>query len=346
MKSFSPQFLKSVQLPLGTSWLLGACMEAKGQQEFWEQRRPETLAALKDLAKIQSAESSNRIEGIEVESQRLKPLVLGKTKPRSRPEEEVMGYRYALEFIHKKHSDLIMDSKTIKDLHSLAQDGAGDAGQWKKKDNEIIEFDQKGQRSVRFVPSQAKDTPTAIKDLCAAYENEMQSAGLPPLITASLFVLDFLCIHPFRDGNGRVSRLLSLLCLYKLNFHVGKYVSLERIIEENKQSYYEALKQSSQGWHKQEHNPLPWINFFLSMLRQACKELSENMEMSQSEFSGKGEFIEKTILGQTGNFTLKELRLQCPHVSSQMIKKTLHDMKKNRRITLVGRGRGAYWKVV
>jgi Fic family protein len=130
-----------------------------------------------------------------------------------------------------------------------------------------------------------------------------------------------------------------------LDFHVGKYVSLERIVEENKQSYYEALKQSSQGWHTEEHDPLPWINFFLSILRQACKELAENMEMSQSATTGKGELVERTVLAQIGAFTLRDIQLQCPNVSSQMIKKILNDMKKNKILILVGRGRGARWKL-
>ncbi len=345
LRSFDPQYLDSIQLPMGTTWLLGECMEAKGRQQLWEQRKPESLRALKDQAMIQSAESSNRIEGIEVSIDRLKPLVLGRTKPRSRPEEEIMGYRRALEVIHSKHQNMEMNPKIIAQLHKLAQEGAGDAGLWKIKNNEIIEFDHFGQRSVRFVPISAKDTVSALENLCESYQNEMKSSNLPALVVSSLFILDFLCIHPFRDGNGRVSRLLSLLSLYQSGFNVGKYISLERIIEKNKESYYEALKISSQGWHQQKHDSLPWINFCLSILRQAYKEMADSIEQSSRLISGKGEIVEAAILKQVGSFSLREIQQQCPNVSAQMIKKVLNDLKKDKQAILVGRGRGARWKV-
>ncbi len=345
LRSFDPKYLNSIYLPMGTTWLLGECMEAKGRQELWEQRKPESLRALKDQAMIQSAESSNRIEGVEVSSDRLKPLVLGRTKPRSRPEEEIMGYRRALEIIHSKHRNLEMNPKVIAQLHKLAQKGAGDAGLWKTKNNEIIEFDHFGQRSVRFVPLNAKDTNSAMENLCESYQNEMNFLKLPVLVISSLFILDFLCIHPFRDGNGRVSRLLTLLSFYQSGFNVGKYVSLERIVEENKESYYEALKTSSQGWHEQKHDSLPWINFCLSILRQAYKEMAENIEQHCHLNSGKGEVVEVAILKQVGSFSLREIQQQCPNISVQMIKKVLNDLKKNKQVILFGRGRGARWRV-
>ncbi len=345
LKSFDPKYLAAIKLPMGITWLLGECMEAKGRQQLWEQRKPESLRALKDQAKIQSAESSNRIEGVEVSVDRLKPLVLGKTKPRSRPEEEIMGYRRALETIHSKHQKIEMNSKNIRHLHKLAQGGAGDAGFWKTKNNEIIEFDYLGQRSVRFTPLNAKDTASAMENLCESYQNEMKNSQLPVLVISSLFILDFLCIHPFRDGNGRVSRLLNLLSLYQSGFNVGKYVSLERIIEENKESYYEALKISSQGWHQQKHDSLPWINFNLSILRQAYKEMAESIDQKDRFISGKGEIVEAAVLKQIGSFSLREIQQQCPNVSTQMIKKVLNDLKKGRQVILVGRGRGARWRI-
>lgn len=345
LKSFKRKYLDSIQLPMGTIGLLGECMEAKGRQQLWEQRKPESLKALRDQAMIQSAESSNRIEGVEVSVDRLKPLVLGRTKPRSRSEEEIRGYRRALEIIHSKHQTLEMNPKIITHLHKLAQEGAGDAGLWKTKNNEIIEFDHFGQRSVRFVPLSAKDKVSAMENLCESYNNEMKSSQLPTLIISSLFILDFLCIHPFRDGNGRVSRLLSLLSLYQSGFNVGKYVSLERIVEENKESYYEALKISSEGWHHQKHDSLPWINFCLSILRQAYKEMTENVERSSRLISGKGELVEAAVLRQIGSFSLREIQQCCPNVSTQMIKKILNDFKKEKKVILAGRGRGARWRV-
>jgi Fic family protein len=344
MNSFDQYFLKSISLPLGTSWLLGECMQAKGKQQIWEQRKPEALLALKNLAMIQSVESSNRIEGIEVEHQRLEPLILGEAKPRNRPEEEIMGYRHALELIHLKYKELEINSKTIMQLHHLAQEGAGDAGKWKSRDNEIIEFDLQGQRSIRFIPVASKQTAKAMDNLCLAFRDEIKNERQSLLIVSALFVLDFLCIHPFRDGNGRVSRLLGLLLLYQQDIHVGKYVSLERVVEENKAAYYEALKKSSQGWHEKKHDPIPWLHFFLSTLRLAYKELAHNVEITDSVNSGKGEIIEKTVLSQHGVFSLRDIQLQIPTVSSQMIKKVLNDLKKDKKLILVGRGRGAKWK--
>jgi len=320
-------------------------MEAKGQQRLWEQKKPEVLKALKDLAMIHSAESSNRIEGIEVDRQRLKPLVLGQTTPRSRPEEEVMGYRHALELIHAKHASLEISPRMIKKLHDLAQEGAGDAGLWKTKNNEIIEFDSKSQRSIRFVPVEAKKAAEYMKRLCATYNDEIKNTHLPSLILCALFILDFLCVHPFRDGNGRVSRLLNLLLLYHQDIHVGRYISLERVIEENKADYYAALKASSQGWHESKHDPLPWIHFFLSTLRLAYKELAKKVEITEGSGSGKGGIVETTVLNQMGTFTLGDIQVQCPNISSQMIKKVLSDLKKNKKLALMGRGRGAKWKV-
>jgi len=228
MNSLYPNFLKSITLPLGTSWLLGECMEAKGKQQLWEQRKPEALKALQELAMIQSVESSNRIEGVEVERQRLTPLIFGTTKPRSRPEEEIIGYRRTLEWIHKNYESLEIMPKTMMRLHDLSQEGAGDAGLWKTKNNEIIEFDSRGQRSIRFVPVNAEQTAQYMEQLCLSYREEIKNAHLPSLIICALFILDFLCIHPFRDGNGRVSRLLTLLLLYQQGIYVGKYVSVER----------------------------------------------------------------------------------------------------------------------
>ncbi|PIT98903.1 MAG: hypothetical protein COT74_12630 [Bdellovibrionales bacterium CG10_big_fil_rev_8_21_14_0_10_45_34] len=345
MRSFSKKYLERLELPLGTMWLLGECMEFKGKQQLWESRRPEVLSALKEIAIIQSVESSNRIEGVEVESKRLRPLVLGNSRPRTRSEEEIMGYRRALELVHLKHSNIQVRPKTIQQLHNRAQEGAGDAGQWKSSNNEIIEFDSKGLRSVRFIPTSAKLTPKQMDQLCLGYAEESQKDRLPSLVLSALFVLDFLCIHPFRDGNGRVSRLLTLLLTYKNDFHVGRYISFERIIEENKIEYYQALKLSSQGWHQSKHDAVAWLNFFLSTIRMAYKELSEKVSGTDVESGGKTEIIKKAILEEIGLFSLKDIQTRCPSVSQQMIKKVLADLKKKQLIELRGRGRGAKWHV-
>lgn len=345
MLSLQVDRLKGLSVPVGTGWLLGECMEAKGKQELWTRQRPEVLAALREQAVIQSAESSNRIEGVTVAGDRLRPVVLGKSKPQDRSEEEVAGYRKALDWIFTRKFSVTVEPKLILHLHALAQGRfSADAGQWKKRDNEIIEFLPGGERTVRFKPTSAKDTPQALAELCRNYREASSDPGIPPLLTASTFVFDFLCIHPFRDGNGRVSRLLTTFLLLRHGFEAGRYVSLERIVEETKSDYYRMLGQCSKGWHEGRNPIVPWWNYFLGFLRQAYQEFAAQVE-STSRRPAKGELVRNAILSQVGPFTLGDLRGQVPGVSAQQVKKVLAEMKKAAQVRLVGRGRGARWEL-
>jgi Fic family protein len=237
-------------------------------------RSPEVVERLRESALVQSAESSNRIEGVEVEPGRAAALVLGNARPRNRSEEEVQGYRLALDLIHTKASELAVTPETVLRLHALAQEGSGDAGQWKQRDNEIVEFPTAGgPPRVRFKPVAAKETPAAMAELCRWYAREVDQRRVQPLVAGAALVLDFLCIHPFRDGNGRVARLIGLLALYHFGYDVGRYVSLERLIEETREEYYENLRLSSVGWHEGAHDLGPWLNYFLVIVRRAYLEL-------------------------------------------------------------------------
>lgn len=345
MRSFDPTFLSALQLPPAMAWLVGACMEAKGKQDLWAQRTPEVLDVLRELAIVQSAESSNRIEGVIVDRDRLRPLVLGEAEPRDRPEEELVGYRKALNWIHAHYKEIEITPDTILQLHELCQGGfSGDAGRWKSRNNEIIELLPNGERRVRFVPVSAPETPAAMEQLCLAYRDLVTQDGIPRLIPVAALVLDFLCVHPFRDGNGRVSRLLSLLVLRRQGFHVGSYVSLERLIEDNEAAYYGALERSSRRWHQGEHDLLPWLSFFLSTLRAAYGELAERFERMEKAPGGRGELVRRAISRQTGSFTLAQLRALCPTVSVQTVKKILQQLRQTGEVTLEGRGRGARWR--
>ena len=338
--------MKKLSVPVGTGWLLGECMEAKGKQELWTRQRPEVLAALREQAVIQSAESSNRMEGVTVACDRLRPVVLGKSRPRDRSEEELAGYRKALNWIFTRKYAVAVEPKVMLHLHAMAQgEFSGDAGQWKQRDNEIIEFLPSGERTVRFRPVTAKDTPKSVQELCRNYGQASDDPGIPPLLTAATFVFDFLCIHPFRDGNGRVSRLLTTFLLLQNGFEVGRYVSLERIVEETKSDYYRVLGECSRGWHEGKNPVVPWWNYFLGFLRRAYQEFAAQME-SASRRPAKGELVRNAILSQVGPFTLGDLRGQLPGVSVQQIKKILGEMKKATQVRLVGRGRGARWEVV
>lgn len=265
--------LATLDLPLGTVWLLTDIAESKGRQEGVPQRFLETLVSLRETALVQSVESSNRIEGVTVDPGRLHPLVLENARPRDRSEEELQGYRRALTLIHDQAADLAITPDFLRRLHALIQEGAGDAGQWKRVDNEIIELREGAPPLVRFRPVGVAETPAAVEELCLLYRHALNQSLAPPLVTIAALILDFLCIHPFRDGNGRISRLLTLLALYQHGYEVGRYVSLERIVEESQGDYYEALRVSSQGWHEGRHDLMPWLNDFLTVLKRAYREL-------------------------------------------------------------------------
>lgn len=346
MTSLEGKRLGEMKIPLETSWFLASCMEARGKQDLWTRQKPEVLKALRSQAIVQSVESSNRIEGVTVEASRLKPLVLGNAKPQDRPEEEIAGYRKALNWIFTSRRPIAISPKTILRLHSLAQGGmSGDAGKWKSKDNEIIEVTPDGERVVRFVPTSAKLTPGAVERLCLEYEEAVEQKFLPELLLIGSFILDLLCIHPFRDGNGRVSRLMTTLLLEKSGFKVARYISLERLIEENKESYYRSLYESSQGWHDSTHDIVPWWNFFLFLIDCAYREFSEAVE-SREAGAGKTELVRETIAKMEGPFALSEIRAQLPSVSEQLIKRVLQQMKVEGRLKLIGHGRSARWEKV
>jgi len=230
MLSLNPDALAELSIPVGTGWLLGACMEARGKQDLWIRQKPEVLAALREQAIIQSVESSNRIEGVTIAPARLRPVVLGNAPPRDRSEEELAGYRQALDWIFSRQRRVPLTPAVIQRLHALAQGGfSGDAGAWKQRDNEIIEILPNGEKKVRFVPTPAKDTPKAVAALCLSYREIGDEQRLPPLLVVATFVLDLLCIHPFRDGNGRVSRLTATLLLQSSGFQVDALAPIKRL---------------------------------------------------------------------------------------------------------------------
>ena len=345
MLTLREETFEQAALPVSTSWLLADCMEFRGKQDLWGRQRPEVLEALRQQAKIQSVESSNRIEGVTVAPDRLVPLALGKSRPRDRSEEELSGYRRALDWIYSRKSAVSIDARTIRHLHALSHAGAGDAGEFKSRDNEIIEIRPDGQRRIRFQPTAAKQTAAAVDDLCAAYHRLTSAQRVPPLLIVCTTAFDLLCIHPFRDGNGRVSRLLTTMLLLQHGFTVGRYVSLERLIEQSKEDYYHVLGECSAGWHEGRNPILPWWNYFLGVLRRAYLDFSRLVERGAGQ-GAKTELARRLILSQVGNFTLADLHGQLPGVSSQLLKKVLADMKLSGQLSLTGRGRGAKWTVL
>ncbi len=338
--------IESLPMQPETVWLLGECMQARGQQEMWMRQRPEVLEALREQAMIQSAESSNRIEGVTVAANRLRPIVLGKARPLDRPEEELVGYRRALDWIFSRKRSVLLSSEVVRKLHALAQGVAsGDAGQFKSRDNEIIEIRPGGERRVRFVPTSAKDTPSAVEALCEGYLKLRGIEQVPVLPQIAACVFDLLCIHPFRDGNGRVSRLLTTFLLMQEGFSVCRYISLERLVEDRKEEYYNVLARCSVGWHEGKNEIDAWWNSFLSVLRQAYGDFAKKVE-NASGHPTKSDLLRRAIKDEVGPFTLSDIIAMVPAASPQLAKKVLLAMKAEGMVKITGRGRGAVWEII
>ena len=341
MNSFKRE---NIELPLSAVWLTNSIAEYKGKQELYAKQSPQVLKTLLETALIESAESSNRIEGVTVDHARLKPLIIGHSKPRDRSEEEVAGYRKALELIHTKHKSLKITPETIKELHRLCRGESWDAGKWKEKDNDIIRKHADGRVEVIFKPVSAAKTPEMMKQLCLSYEHSISQLKYPDLYAVACLVLDFLSIHPFRDGNGRVSRLLTLLALYQHGFMVGKYINIERIVEQSKETYYETLNKSSQKWHEAKHSVIPWFNYFLGTVLAAYKEFEERAENIKPGRGAKTQIVTQAIERQVGEFAISEIEGECPGVSRPMIRVILEGLRAKGKIEVLGTGRSARWR--
>lgn len=276
MMSFRGDRLAKTKLLPSALWLLEKLAESKQKQALYEMQSRRIVKSLQKIALLEGAESSNRIDGVTVEPERLRSLVVSGARPRDRSEEEILGYKNALSWIHGNHEKAPIEPQMLRHLHALAQEGTiGDAGEWKTSQNEIVELDPDGRLEVRFEPVEPALVPSAVEELCLAYKQSMDQLKIAPLVAVACLVFDFLCIHPFREANGRVSRLLTLLALYHHRHNIGRYISLERIVEQSKESYYGALQTSSVGWHDGGHNITPWVQYFLSTIHTAYREFEE-----------------------------------------------------------------------
>jgi Fic family protein len=331
-------------LPTRTTWYLTSLAEARGKQELFTRQSPQKLAVLREHALIESAVSSNRIEGVEVDQSRVATLMFGKPALRDRDEEEVRGYRDALKLIHESGPGLPITEATIKRLHQLCRGEIWDAGAYKEKDVDIIQTYADGRSRVRFKTVPARQTPEAMSEMVELWQRGMREQWVPPLLLAAALTLDFLCIHPFRDGNGRVSRLLFLLACYHCGIEAGRYISLERLIEQNKERYYEVLEQSSHRWHEGKHDPWPAMNFLLFVLTQACKEFEERVGRLKSPRGEKTEAILAAVERQVATFRVADLQAECPGVGVDLIRQVLARLKREKKIKPLGTGRSARWQ--
>ncbi|MBA4389403.1 MAG: Fic family protein [Syntrophus sp. (in: bacteria)] len=331
-------------IPATTSWYLADISEAKGRQELFTRQSPQRLKTLKEHALVESAVSSNRIEGIEVDNKRIGTIIFGNTLLHDRSEEEVRGYREALNLIHEKSSQLPIREEVLKELHRITRGEIWDAGKYKEKDGDIIEKQQNGTSSVRFKTVSAARTPDCTRELIVLLHSILDERKVHPIIALAAFNLDFLCIHPFRDGNGRVSRLLMLLQCYHQGIEVGRYISLERLIEQNKERYYETLKLSSEGWHEGSHDPWHYINFICYILKSAYREFEERLGRLPQPKGEKTALVHGAINGFPSSFSVAEIQRKCPGVGIDMIRRVLKDMQSEDIVECIIRGRDAKWQ--
>ncbi len=315
--------------------------EFKGKQTLFKAAKADILTKLTEIAKIQSTEASNKIEGIYTSSSRLKALVNDKTRPKSRDEMEIAGYRDVLNSIHEDYDFIPVKPNIILQLHRdlYRFEGMEYGGKYKTADNIIQEVDSKGNKSVRFKPVAALETPEAMTELCKAYEEANAKGEIDSLLLIPMFILDFLCIHPFNDGNGRMSRLLTLLLLYKSNYIVGKYVSIEHLIEKTKVNYYDSLQKSSYGWYEEENDYEPFVKYMLSVILAAYRDFADRVTLFDSADLSKPERVREVVKSHLGPVSKSEIIEVCPDISAITIQRAITEMLTAGEIEKIGGGR-------
>ena len=311
-----------------TVGLLTTLHEFKGKQELYIEAKPDVLSALLDIAKIQSTKASNKIEGIYTSDERLEALVMQKAEPQNRSEAEIAGYREVLATIHESYEYIPVRPNSILQLHrDLYSYSSGDmGGHFKNTDNIIAETTPDGKSQVRFAPVPAFQTAEAIEDLCREFNSVLDSGQSDALLLIPMFVLDFLCIHPFNDGNGRMSRLLTLLLLYRSGYIVGKYISVEMLIEKSKETYYETLKDSSSGWHENNNDYQPFIKYYLGVIIKAYHEFQDRVEHLSYRKLSKADRVKAVFDQRVGKLRKADIMALCPDISETTIERTLKEL--------------------
>jgi Fic family protein len=347
MHSLQAAFLNRLTLTPSHGSTLRALGEHRGEQELYRRQTPEALETLRTVAMVESTESSNRLEGVVAAPDRLRDVVLRDAAPADRSEQEIAGYRDALALIHESADHMPFTVNVTQRIHSmLYRYHPGSGGRWKSTQNDIVERAPDGSITrVRFRPLSPVATPGAMRDLVRLWDQATDQQR-EPLLVVPLAILDFLCIHPFADGNGRTARLLTLLFLYRSGYSVGRYISLERVIEESRETYYEALEASSKGWHEGRHDPFPWLEYFWGVLLRAYGEFRGRAGRLKTARGAKTALVEAAVERRLQPFAISDIENDCPGVSRDMVRHVLRRLRDEGRVQLHGRGRGARWEVV
>jgi len=347
LKSFDSHFDQRLPLSHALMRSVGRLREFRGKEELYRNQIPDSLETLRQAAVIQSTESSNRIEGVTAPLERIRDLVEKRVAPRDRSEQEISGYRDALDLIHNNHAGMTLTSGLVLQLHKeLFKYTDMTGGDWKSVENQITLVRADGYNEVRFKPPPPHLVDGMMNSLHDSANAMRSDSEVEPLLVISAYILDFLCIHPFRDGNGRMARLLTLLMLYQAGYEVGRYVSLERVIEKSKESYYDTLYRSSLGWHDGQHSLTPWTHYLLGTITAAYGDFESRVGMLTGGRGAKTAQVLEAIDSFVGRFTIAQIRERCPNVGIDLIRRILQEKKKSGELKPVGRGPSASWQKI
>lgn len=344
MRDFNYSKLREQKWDSNVVGLIAAIYKYAGKQELYLKQRPDELEKLVEIAKIQSTEASNAIEGIITTNTRIKQLVEEKTTPKNRDEEEIAGYRDVLNIIHESFDVIPISRNYILQLHKILYSHMNNpiAGRTKSVQNYISATYPDGHTEILFTPLAPYETPEALEKICAEYNKVIGNFEVEPLIAIPVFIHDFLCIHPFNDGNGRMSRLLTTLLLYRSGFYVGRYISLEAKIAKNKDLYYEALRKAQDGWHEEKEDAVPFIKYLLGTILAAYKDFEERFELIEEKLPAL-EMVRKATQHKIGKFTKQDIRELCPSLSVSSIESSLRTLVKDGDLMKGGSGKNTFY---
>lgn len=344
MRTFNYSVIKNQKWDSEILGYIAAIYKESGKQELYLKQRPDELEKLVEIAKIQSTEASNAIEGIVTTNTRIKQLVEEKTTPRNRDEQEIAGYRDVLSIIHESFDAIPLSRNYILQMHKIMYSHMNNplAGQTKNVQNYISATYPDGHTEILFTPLAPLETPEALDRICEEYNKVIGNMELEPLIAIPIFIHDFLCIHPFNDGNGRMSRLLTTLLLYRCGFYVGKYISLEAKIAKNKDLYYDALNRAQHGWHEGEEDVVPFIKYLLSTILAAYKDFGDRFAIVEEKLPAI-DMVRKVTLNRIGRFTKQDIREQCPSLSLSSVEGALRKMVAAGELKREGAGKSTYY---
>lgn len=344
MRSFDYNKLKDYQWDSEVLGLVAQIHEFKGRQEMYLKQKPATLEKLIEIAKVQSTEASNKIEGIVTTSTRIQQLCMDKTTPRNRDEEEIMGYRDVLNTIHESYEYIPIRSSYIlqlhRDLYQYSEKTIG--GRYKNTQNVVAENHKDGTQRVIFMPLAPHETPGAIEEICESFNKVIDACTIDALILIPIFIHDFLCVHPFNDGNGRMSRLLTTLLLYRQGYVVGRYISIESKIEKTKEKYYAVLEQCGNGWHEAEEDPIPFVKYMLGIILAAYRDFESRINLVDDKLPAI-EQVRGAIKEKIGKFTKSEIMELVPSIGKASVENSLKKLTEEGVIERHGSGKSTFY---